>query len=246
MVPGASTLLARLAVERLGGADSIEMCTYVGRGTDPREGIGSLMSAFIEDAYGPLRFEGGERLPYKLGQLRGVKTMPEPCGETPVVGNESIDVFLLPEHLGLTSLRTWWAITDMPNAALALIRGLKPHRSRLGRWLVESLVKSTVKKEYAKRIKSGTSPEALFKLVAHKGPKRWEATAKFPDGSTGTVCLTALAAKQIVEGRFEGSGLLTPLAFDPEPFLAEMRELGLPMALEETAVEDAAGATDGF
>ncbi len=60
------------------------------------------------------------------------------------------------------------------------------------------------------------------------------------------MCLTALAAKQIVEGRFEGSGLMTPLAFDPEPSLAEMKELGLPMALEETAVEEAAGATDGF
>ena len=103
----------------------------------------------------------------------------------------------------------------MPNAALALIRGLRPHRSRLGRWLVESLVKSTVKREYAKGIESGTSPEAVFKMVAQKGPKRWGATARFPDGGIGTVCVTALAARQIVESRFASPGLATPLAFDP-------------------------------
>ena len=238
--PGFSTLLMKRAVEKVPSIHSLEMCYVQGRTPDDNSGMGSIMGAILEPGFGSVTLKNGELIQEKLGVDQKLVLMPEPFGETAMLGIPTIDTLLFADYPGLRDLRTYFAVgVQSPPGLFSLIGMLKAHKRKWAYRLLERIVSHIVRKSYADAVKKGFTPGGYIQITAKSRNMTLQNLIPFEDGGTATSYLPVLAARRLFQNKIQKTGLLTVLElFNLDTVLNECRHLGWPIQIEENITKN--------
>ena len=222
-IPGLSTLLMALAMERLPGATSLE-CVWAQRcHAYPDAGFGSIMSGILEAVHAPVSLQAGREVPVRLGQSMKTADLPAPFGRQPLFELPTVDALTLPRLFEIQDLRTWFYMGEQPTWLFPLIRFLQPHRRPWAYSLLERIGRSVNAHDGAKAAAAKTDPVTLLQVTVRAGEEVRSAEIWFRDGALPTAALTVRLAGEILGGRPIRAGILTPLdLYRPEEVLADL------------------------
>ena len=213
--PGISTILYRMTKLNLPDMEYGEMQYVSGIKESPEEGFGSVMGAILETGINPVAYIDGELKPMPLGREKKIERYPEPFNKRKFLAFPTIDALIVPNVLNLNTLRTYWAMGDIPPGFSSAIKFFKPHKRQWAYNLFKMIAKSSMKKEYNQSKKDGLGLESMMKIIGKAPQQESTTTITFPRGGGASASyMVLITTKLLSENRIEKKGLITPADLD--------------------------------
>jgi len=223
LAPGISGLIAWEGARRLGGADHIDICFAQYRNPTAEGGVGSLLTGVHEMSEMPHAVRNGERVPVRVGVERKAFDLPPPMGRKALHAGPNNETLLLAERLNAGNANAWYYFGELPAAAVAVVRWLRPERRSWLHGLARRAAESMNRAAFRKAIHEGYGPEALLVARIRHNGAAWEGGMLFADGGLGTAVLPVAIADSLLHGRLAVRGLATPLELQPDHLLEQAK-----------------------
>ena len=232
-IPGYSTLLAALALQRFPAAERLDIYWAQFRNVDPQSGVGSFMSGILETGHKPVALIGGREAPVMVGRSRRTIHLPEPFGERLVLEVPTTDTLIFEGRPRLAELHSWFYFGELPEWLFGAIRILQPHRRRWAYRLIERAARTVNARECAHAIAQGLGPEGLLHVTATAGGDSWTGHILFRDGAMATARLPVQIAQAYFADERPRAGLTTPLDWlEPGAALERLGTAALRVSLD--------------
>ena len=238
--PGFSTLFMKRAIQKVPTAHSLEMYYVQGRTPDASSGMGSIMGAILEPGFGSVTLKNGSLIHEKLGADQKSVIMPQPFGETDMLGIPTIDTLLFSDSPGLQNMQTYFAVgVKTPPGIFSLIGMLKAHKRKWAYHILERIVSRIVRQSYKEAVRGGFTPGGYIQINVKNDCMTLRNRIPFEDGGKATSYLPVIAARRIMQNKVKKTGLLTVLdIFDPDMVINECADLGWLVNIEENVMQN--------
>jgi len=214
-IPGCTTLLMALGLQRLPTATAVDCYWAQRRHAYHDGGLASVMSGVLEAGHRPVTLRNGSYEPVLLGRSQTAAALPDPFGAVRMIEVPTIDVLTVPQRFALRDLHVWVYMGGAPTWLLGAIRAAQPQRRPWAYRLIEHVVRRSNAREFARAAAAGIGPECLLQVVVRDAREARTGHILFRDGACATAYLPALLAREIVAGRITHRGLATPLDLLP-------------------------------